>query len=444
MMKTVSLTFLLTLILLQAFPQSKVELVDSLFTTLHNTERFSGDALIVWNGKPIYQRSFGIADRDQQTAIDKNTIFNTGAVSMAITAVAILQLHEKGMLDVDATVSTYLSGFPYENITLGHLLTHGSGLPEIQDLLPDWDRGKLITNNDVMQALYDQKPPLAFDPNFGSRFNNVGYIVLAEIIKIITRQEFAVYLQHNIFTKASMGSTGIFSADQVTGKKNTARGYFYSPFTQKTEEAIKSTDVGKLYALSGTMGNSNVWSTSEDLLKFCEAISSSLLINQETVSSMFLKKTDALMPGQDKSYGNSFSYGWIIPNTPQRIAWARGSMPGYNSEIMWNLSEKRILVFQSNDYLSFTSYNNLLPYTISTVFNMDTLMIPRRYASIELTNEVLHISDAEIKSKLEKLKADTDNYIFDVAGLDYLVARLRDLGETAKADLISQLLTDMR
>jgi hypothetical protein len=146
------------------------------------------------------------------------------------------------------------------------------------------------------------------------------------------------------------------------------------------------------------------------------------------------------MPGQARSYGNSFSYGWIIPEAPFRIALASGSMPGYNAEIAWNLSEKRMIIFISNDYLSFTSYNNLLPYMVGTILNSNTLMIPRRYASIELTNKVLHISDKEIREEMKLLKTDTVNYMFDVPGIQYLIERLNERGETEKAEVIKEML----
>jgi hypothetical protein len=115
-------------------------------------------------------------------------------------------------------------------------------------------------------------------------------------------------------------------------------------------------------------------------------------------------------------------------------------MPGFNASIVWNLSEKRMIIYLSNDYLSFTSYNNLLPFSVGTIVNQDILIIPRKYASIELTNEVLHISENEITDKLDQLRADTVQYDFDVAGLQYLVDRLKEMGEESKGNLIEGML----
>lgn len=82
----------------------------------------------------------------------------------------------------------------------------------------------------------------------------------------------------------------------------------------------------------------------------------------------------------------------------------------------------------------------MLPYSVGTILTQNTLNIPKKWASVELTNVVLHISDAEIKSLVKKIKADPDTYDFDVPGVEYLVRRLREMGNTEKADLIESLI----
>ena len=99
-----------------------------------------------------------------------------------------------------------------------------------------------------------------------------------------------------------------------------------------------------------------------------------------------------------------------------------------------------MFIYLSNNYLAFTSYNNMLPYSVGAILTQNTLNIPKKWASVELTNVVLHISDAEIKSLVKKIKADPDTCDFDVPGIEYLIKRLREVGKTDKADLIESLL----
>ena len=77
---------------------------------------------------------------------------------------------------------------------------------------------------------------------------------------------------------------------------------------------------------------------------------------------------------------------------------------------------------------------------VGAIINQNVLTIPRKYASVELTNTVLHVSDTEILEKIDLYKTDTIQYDFDVAGLQYLVDRLKELGETQKGELIESQL----
>jgi len=439
-MKIIQLFVFLFVFNLVSFTQNKVEMLDSLFNTMHAREQFSGNVLVVDKGNVLYTNSFGYANRSQNTQLDENTLFNTGSVSKTFTAVAILQLSEKGKVDVDEFVLKYLPDFPYERITIGHLLTHASGLPEKDTLLKSFSANNIVTNAQMLKLLYDQKPELQFAPGSKSLFNDVGYIVLAEIVETISNQQFDAYIKQNIFDPAGMSSTGIYTAAQIPSIVNAAKGYLFSPFSEKYEEARNVPEIDNLIALSGTQGDANVWSTTGDLVSFCSALSGESLLTEESLSTMFLKKTEALMPGQERSYGNSFSYGWIIPEAPYRIAQARGELPGFNAQIIWNLSEKRMIIYLSNNYLSFTSYNNMLPYSVGAILTQNTLNLPKKWASVELTNVALHISDAEIKSLVKKIKADPDTYDFDVPGIEYLIKRLREMGKADKADLIESLL----
>lgn len=439
-MKIIRILILLLFAVQACTAQEKAMMIDSLLKTMHERDQFSGNLLVVSGGEMIYHESFGFADRTNETLLNENTLFNTGSISKAFTAVAILQLNEKGKIDIDEFVKKYLHKFPYDRITIGHLLTHASGLPAKSTLIEGIGTSNIVGNKEVMKILYDQKPDLQFSPGSNSLFNDVGYIVLAEIVEVVSKQGFKLYLKENIFSPAGMDRTDIFKSVEINNVENVAKGYLFSPFTQKYEEAIKSPDFGDIQSASGSKGDDNIWSTTGDLLRFCQAISTSSILNEESVSTMFLKKTDALMPGQTRSYGNSFSYGWTIPDAPYRIAQARGDMPGFNSQIVWNLTDKRMIIYLSNNYLSFTSYNNLLPYAVGTVVNQGVLNIPKKYASVELTNVVLHISEKEIKDLMDTLKSESETYDFDVPGIEYLVKRLKEMGENEKADLILNLI----
>lgn len=88
--------------------REKAQLLDSLFTTMHERGQFNGNVLIAQNGQIIYQNCLGYADREKQIPLNENTLFNTGSVSKIFTAIAIQQLEEKGLLEIgDPLKNTY-------------------------------------------------------------------------------------------------------------------------------------------------------------------------------------------------------------------------------------------------------------------------------------------------------------------------------------------------
>ena len=168
--------------------REKALLLDTLFTTMHERGQFNGNVLIAENGQIIYQNCLGYADREKQIPLDENTLFNTGSVSKIFTAIAIQQLEEKNLLKLEDPVEKHLPGFPYPEVTIHHLLIHAGGLPEDSQLLQncDWDRSKIARNKDLLEALYAQKPDLRFTPGQNSAYNNLGYIILAQVVEQVS------------------------------------------------------------------------------------------------------------------------------------------------------------------------------------------------------------------------------------------------------------------
>ena len=126
-----------------AFSQSKR--FDSLFT---KEKDFSGVVLIAENGKPVCQKAFGYREFETQVPLQVSDIFELASVSKQFTAMIIMMLKEKGLLNYDDLVEKHLN-IPYKGITIRHLLTHTSGLPDYQDIMDKhWDKTKVAGNED--------------------------------------------------------------------------------------------------------------------------------------------------------------------------------------------------------------------------------------------------------------------------------------------------------
>ncbi len=104
--------------------------LDTFFKKLHKYSGFNGAVLVSQNGRIIYKHGFGYSSFSRKDSNTTQTQFQLASVSKQFTAVAIMQLHEKGLVDYDAPVYKYIPNFPYDSsITIRSLLTHRSGIP---------------------------------------------------------------------------------------------------------------------------------------------------------------------------------------------------------------------------------------------------------------------------------------------------------------------------
>lgn len=113
---------------LNSFAQTNPIGLDNFFSTLSKNHQFNGNVLIAENGKIIYEKSFGYADFSSKKLNTKQTTFPIASITKTFTATAILQLFEKGKLNISDPVTKYLNDFPYPTLTIRHLLSHTSGL----------------------------------------------------------------------------------------------------------------------------------------------------------------------------------------------------------------------------------------------------------------------------------------------------------------------------
>jgi CubicO group peptidase (beta-lactamase class C family) len=104
-----------------------------------NFDKFSGTVLMARKGQIVMEQSYGLADRKANTPNTNDTMYRIGSMSKPITAAAVMALRDQGKLKLDDSVCVYLSPCPdaWKAITLTHLLTHTSGMPDVMKM-PDY------------------------------------------------------------------------------------------------------------------------------------------------------------------------------------------------------------------------------------------------------------------------------------------------------------------
>src|SRR6186713_394615 len=321
---------------------SQQKKLDSLFNAQKD---FSGVVLIAENSKPVYQKAFGYREFESKTRLQTTDIFELASVSKQFTAMIIMMLKEKGKLNYDDSVSKYLQ-IPYKGITIRHLLTHTSGLPDYQDIMDKyWDKTKVAGNADCIEYLNKYAPPKHFEPGEKYEYSNTGYMLLASIAEKASGKDFIELCRKWIFRKLKMKSTDIRTLGEKKATKNFAIGHIYVEGRNKFVRADSFPSSNYTIWLGNRKGPGRISSTAADLLKWDNALYTEKLIKQSTLQEAFTP-----MKLNDGSFSN-YGFGWELRNDPSfgKIVQHNGDNPGYKTQIIRFIEKRKTIILLNNN-----------------------------------------------------------------------------------------------
>ncbi|RDI08519.1 serine hydrolase [Flavobacterium sp. AG291] len=371
-MKKILLLTLLSYMGIANAQDSRIQKIDSLFTSLSAKQEFNGNVLIAEKGNVIYKKSFGLRDETKKLPLDDNSIFELASVSKQFTAMGIVLLEQKGKLKYDDPIAKYIPelGF-YNEITVRQLLNHTGGLPDYMQLIgTKGDTTKINTNKDIITLFAKEKPAADFTPGSKFDYSNTGYALLASIIEKASGTTYADFLADNIFKPLKMNNTFVYTR-RLAPKKidNYAYGYV---FDANHKKILPDNDPNNNYVicLDGIVGDGTVNSTTTDLLKWDRALYTDKLVSKKSLELVF---TPPVLPDNEKT---NYGFGWMVNKSDDygKIANHSGGWPGYVTFIEREMdNDKTIIVLQNNETgLSFTNNVRRLLYGKSPVIVKDT------------------------------------------------------------------------
>ncbi|MFZ6014506.1 MAG: serine hydrolase [Bacteroidota bacterium] len=338
-----------------------VDRIDEFMKAEVAVNKFNGNVLVEKQGKVIYQKAFGYRNYDTQEKLDNNSMFELASVSKQFTAMSILILKEKGKLKLTDSLRKFFPELPYHNITVQHLLTHTSGLPDYMNaMVPKWDHKKIAFNNDVIKFLAAEKIPIDFKPGQKFEYSNTGYQLLASIVEKVSGQTFQDFLQQNIFKPLDMQRSRIYNTRRSTKEviPNYAYGYTYSDSLKKyiLPDVLPERDI--VIFLDGIQGDGVVNSTTGDLLKWTHALKGNKLLSAATQQAMF-------SPQSVIDSATKFSYGYGVfmgENRHGKFISHSGGWPGYITNVVLYPKEGVTLIVLSNNESNSPAVTNTLAH----------------------------------------------------------------------------------
>jgi len=297
---------------------------------------------VVRNGSLEFFYGHGLANIESNTPITEDTVFRIASITKTFTAIAVMQLWEQGLINLDTPANDYLRAYKlipakasFRPATVRHLLTHTAGIPEVvyaSDLLhPGWGpfgaRPSLhsVKVGEPMPSLaeyYRGGLRLVVEPGSAFAYSNHGFATLGQIIEDVSGMPLERYLREHIFEPLGMADSDLVRSNLVASRL--ATGYVLGPSGAR---AVPDREwIGA--------GGGGIYSTPRDMARYVAALlggganEHGRVLKPSTMTTMFEPhyQPDPRMPGVGLAFVRSDAGGHLVVEHG-------GILPGFNSEI---------------------------------------------------------------------------------------------------------------
>ena len=340
-------------------------IIQKLVRDYNEKDGFNGAWLYAEKGEIVSKGALGFRDPENTLPVTEDTIFQLASVSKNFTSAAVVLLMRQGLLSPEDEITKYFPEIPYPGVTVRHLLTHTSGIPDYFDdddwFIRIWKEEKRVPGNDeILRFLRETEAKPYFAPGEGLEYSNTGYNLLALLVERLSGIPYEEFLQKNIFEPAGMTSTRCchIRRDGVPFE-NYARATVFED--GKWVADIDSAEYGDVVAFDGLNGDDYVFTTIFDMLRWDRALREGKVLTREEQELMYTpcKLNNGEDAVYDKDEGLGYGFGWAVgrEEEPGLVVSHSGGMPGVATWFERFIDADRVLVILSNrDYRDVRAY----------------------------------------------------------------------------------------
>ena len=288
---------------------------------------FSGSVLVARDGEILLDQGYGLANREWLIPNDGDTRFRLGSITKQFTAVAIMILNERGLVDLDAPVKTWLPDAPaaWDQVTVRRLLAHTAGVPNFTSF-DDFQATKTlpVTVDGLIARFRDH--PLDFQPGEGRKYSNSGYVLLTAVIEKASGQSYADFLAEAVFQPLGMSDSGYDDNAVILPRR--ASGY------APADGGVVNADYWDMRIPQGAGG---LYSTTRDLLKWEQGLFGGRLLRP---ASLTLLTT----PVRDQ-----YAFGIFVARAGGNTTIAHsGGLDGFNTYMAYDPARRMTVIVLGN------------------------------------------------------------------------------------------------
>jgi CubicO group peptidase (beta-lactamase class C family) len=303
--------------------------IDSLFASYSNNNPGASVAIIK-NGKTVFEKAYGLADLENNIKVKPETNFRLASVSKQFTAVAVLQLIEKGKLSLNTKLSDIFPELPTyaKSISVQQMLNHTSGILDYDDVIDEGNTFEQISDAGVLKlcATFDKT---YFPAGTKYKYSNTAYVLLGLVIEKFSGLSYPNYLEKFIFKPLKMNSSIAYLKD-VNSIKNRSFGY-----TKQNNNWIRKDQS----STSATLGDGGIYSNTIDLAKWDANLYTSKILPQQVWQQAF--SYQKLNDGIEIDYG----FGFHLKKTTnsKQVVYHTGSTTSFRN-IMYRIPEEKLTI----------------------------------------------------------------------------------------------------
>jgi CubicO group peptidase (beta-lactamase class C family) len=288
---------------------------------------FAGAALVMRGEEVLLSTGIGPADREHGVPNTPETVFRIGSVTKQFTAAAILLLAERGRLSTADPVCKFVAECPeaWQPITVHHLLTHTSGIPNFTSFADYPERmSQPSPPEKTLERFRDR--PLNFAPGARFEYSNSGYVLLGYILEKVAGEPYAKFLRENLLAPAGLAATGYDDTTtlvprRAAGYSRRGEGFVNADFLDMTIPHA----AGALYSTTG------------DLCRWTRALHDGKVLSEDSLASLFRPEK------------NNYAYGWNVAPVFDRPHRSHGGgINGFSAALSYFPEEKVCIAVLGN------------------------------------------------------------------------------------------------
>lgn len=301
--------------------------MDRIVQASADANAFSGSVLVARDGEILLDKGYGLANREWLIPNASDTKFRLGSITKQFTAVAIMILNQRGLVDLDAPIKAWVPDAPaaWDQVTVRRLLAHTAGVPNFTSFDDFLATKTLPVTVDGLIARFRDRP-LDFQPGEGRKYSNSGYVLLTAVIEKASGRSYAEFLNENVFQPLGMSDTG-YDVNTVVLPR---RASGYAPSAGGVVNA-------NYWDMSIPQGAGGLYSTTHDLLKWEQGLFGVKLLNPASLTLLTTPVRDG------------YAFGVFVVEAAGNTTIAHsGGLDGFNTYLAYDPDRRMTVVVLGN------------------------------------------------------------------------------------------------